>query len=107
MSEFIDRERRDGDARCGTPSGAVRHSNRGERPCDACAAAKAEYDRSWRNADDNTKRNRLHAKAQARALAAVRDAHREEYRAAYIAHRDALFAEAGLEPRAKSRSNAP
>lgn len=84
-TEFHERDRRDGDPRCGTASGATRHSKAGEPPCDACRAAKAAYDKRWLSTPEATQRNRLHAKAQSIANRALEDAHPEEYRAAYVA----------------------
>jgi len=92
-ASFVERHRRQGDPRHGTPSGAARHASVGEEPCDACRAAKAEYDRDWRAAPERTKRNRLHAKAQALALKSLRHNHPDEYREFYLAHKAALLAE--------------
>lgn len=54
-------------ARHGTTPGWKRHQRHGERPCDACYAAKQAYDARQRAAPDKTRRNRLHAAAQSRA----------------------------------------
>lgn len=89
---FIERDRGD-DERHGTLSGARRHSERGEPPCDACRAAKAEYDKRNLAIPENTRRNRLHAKAQSRALRDLKRAHEDEYRASYLAHKASLVAE--------------
>jgi hypothetical protein len=94
--DYVERQRRDGDARCGTTAGATRHSKNGDPPCDACRAAKAEYDRRWRSAPEAARRNRLHAKAQARAMQTLRLAHPDEYRAAYLIAKAEVFTEAGL-----------
>lgn len=88
--------RRDGDSRCGTASGYARHQNRDEDPCAICTIAKADYDADWRAQPENVLRNRLAAKAQALALREVKDAHLDDYRAAYARHKDQLFAEAGI-----------
>lgn len=90
--QFIERDRGE-DGRHGTTSGAARHAAAGELPCDACRAAKAEYDRRWRSSDEKTRKNRLHAKAQSLAERDLRQAHYEEYRAYYVAHRDRLLRE--------------
>lgn len=90
---FTERKRRNGDVRHGTPSGALWHARRGEDPCDACRAAKAEYDRQWRAAPEKVQRNRLHAGAQRRALKALKDAHPEEYRRLYLAFKENLLRE--------------
>lgn len=71
--------------RHGTPTGANLHSRLGEPPCDACAAAKAKYDRRFRMAPKKTRLNRLRAKAQGRAEANMRRNHPEEYRLHYEA----------------------
>ncbi|HET7407348.1 MAG TPA: hypothetical protein VFJ21_09490 [Mycobacteriales bacterium] len=89
---FTERDRGK-DERHGTPYGASRHSKRGEPPCDACRAAKAEYDRRNRAIPERTARNRLRAKAQQRALAELKKAHESEYRRLYVAHKAALEAE--------------
>lgn len=59
-------------SRHGTTSGYTAHQRRGEEPCDACRAAKREYDARWLAGSEQTRRNRLHAKAQSRALARLR-----------------------------------
>lgn len=89
---FTERDRGN-DERCGTTNGWALHQGRGEKPCDACASAKAEYDRRWRAAPERTRINRLHAKAQGRALRALAKAHPDEYRVLYIQHKAALHAE--------------
>lgn len=86
-------------ARCGTASGWRRHKDRNETPCDACARAKAEYDRRRRTAGDNTVRNRLHAKAQQKALLQLRRRYADEYEELYAAWKARVFAEAGIDPR--------
>ena len=89
---FTERERGD-DFRHGTNSGAARHAASGEPPCDACRAAKAEYDKRWRSGDEQTRKNRLHAKAQARASGELRRSHPDEYRTLYLKHKKLLTAE--------------
>jgi hypothetical protein len=90
---FAERKRRNDDQRHGTLSGAKRHSDAGEDPCDACRAAKAEYDKRWRSGDEQTRRNRLSAQAQARAYSALAKAHPEEYRRLYLAFKENLLRE--------------
>lgn len=90
---LIERRRRNGDGRHGTPAGASRHAWLGEDPCDACRAAKAEYDKRRLEATPLQIRNRLHAKAQQLATGEIRRAHPDEYRAAYLRHKAALLAE--------------
>ena len=92
---FVERNR-GADHRHGTVSGAKRHSDAGELPCDSCRAAKAKYDKRLRSTPDKIRRNRIHARAQAKAETDLRRAHPEEYRAAYVAYRDLMLAEAGL-----------
>lgn len=94
-------------ARCGTNSGYTAHQTRGEKPCDACATAKREYDQRWRAAGDNTKRNRLNAKAQARANAELKRLHPAEYRMFYEHYRDILLAEWEREKRHLAREEEP
>lgn len=88
---YVERDRGD-DRRHGTLSGARRHSAAGEPPCEACRAAKAEYDKRYKSADDKKRRNRLHAKAQSLALADLRRRYLDEYRDLYLAHKRDLIA---------------
>lgn len=83
-------------SRCGTPSGATRHANLGEKACDACALAKKKYDEEYRAAPDRVRRSRLSAKAQSLAHAVLRERHYDEYREAYEKFKAELFAENGL-----------
>lgn len=80
---FTERNRGD-DERHGTLAGARRHSERGESPCDACRAAKAEYDLRFNSAPERARKNRLHARAQSRALTALKRSHPAEYRELYV-----------------------
>lgn len=72
--------------RCGTISGWQGHHDHGEKPCDACAAAKARYDARRMGTPVNTMKNRLSARAQGKASVALRALHKAEY--------DELFAQA-------------
>ena len=90
---FVVRKRRGDDSRHGTPSGANRHVKAGEDPCDACRAAKAEYDRRRRESDEVAVRNRMHAKVQRLALSDLKRAHEDEYRVLYLAHKETVFRE--------------
>lgn len=90
---FTERKRESGDVRCGTTAGNDRHLSAGEPACEACKAAKAEYDKRWRAAPERTRINRMHAKAQSRALRALKDAHPDEYRALYVRMKAELTAE--------------
>lgn len=87
------KKRRNGDIRHGTPSGAQWHSKHGEDPCDACRAAKAEYDKRQRAIPANTAKSRLLAKAQQLALKALKDAHVDEYRSYYLREKAALVSQ--------------
>jgi len=89
---YLERDRGD-DYRHGTATGARRHSAAGEPPCDACRAAKAKYDKRQRSSSEGIRRNRLHAKAQQRALADLRRRYLDEYRELYLAHKRDLVAE--------------
>ena len=85
-------------ARCGTPSGWSRHKNDGERPCNACFKAKAEYDARRRNASSEAVVvSRARAAAQARANTALRRRYPEEYRALYVAALQDVGQERGLD----------
>lgn len=80
--------------RHGTPSGWSLHQSRGERPCDACYRAKSEYDRRRNSAPEQTRKNRLNARAQARANSDLKRLHPAEYQALYEAHLSDLKREA-------------
>lgn len=95
------KKRKVGDPRCGTTAGHARHTAAGEKPCDACARAKQEYDADWRSQPENVLRNRLSAKAQARAHNALMRLHKDEYDAIYAAEKRNLFGEHGLAPRVR------
>jgi hypothetical protein len=69
--------------RHGTTSGHTQHLLDGERPCDACRAAKAAYDKRHREAPEARRRDRANARAQGRALRELRRAHVDEYHALY------------------------
>lgn len=86
--------------RCGTTSGYSRHRWADEKPCDACAAAKAEYDRRLRSAPEATRRSRLNARAQGRALARLRRLYPDVYAALYEEEKVRLWREEGLQPEA-------
>lgn len=88
--------------RCGSISGYSAHQERGERACDACAAAKARYDAELLSVPENKLRNRLHAKAQSRAYRALYHKYRDEYDEIYATERDKLYAEHGLVKRSKA-----
>jgi hypothetical protein len=94
---FVTRDRRDGDWRHGTAAGATRHAADGELPCDACRAAKAAYDKRRLSAPEATVRNRLCARAQVAAYGALAKTHPEEYRRLYLAYKESMFQEAGLD----------
>jgi hypothetical protein len=85
-----------GDARCGTPSGYRRHQLDGEKPCDACATAKREYDQRLRSAPEATRRNRLHAKAQACATSRLRSIYPDLYAALYREEKERIWRENGM-----------
>lgn len=80
-------------ARCGTTSGYTRHQLDGEKPCDACALAKKEYDKRRKEVPRIRQLNRLHARAQTRALSRLRVLYRDEYRAFYAEEKALLLAE--------------
>lgn len=84
-------------ARCGTPSGHKAHERRGEKPCDACFAAKSAYDKRQRAAGQNTIKNRLSAQAQRLAYGQLAAIYPDVYRALYVEHKERIFREAGLE----------
>ena len=62
----------------GTRSGYYAHRRLSEPPCDDCRAAINEYIREYR-AKTGLARNRAGEKLRRRALAALRDRHRQEY----------------------------
>lgn len=85
-------------ARHGTLTGHARHLARGEEPCEACRAAKAEYDERWRGSPRRARLGRLNARAQARAYGELSRRHKAEYDELYAAHRAELLAESGEAP---------
>lgn len=70
-------------ARCGTPSGYRRHQLDGEKPCDACATAKREYDMDWRRASGKIQAGRRMAKAQRKAYQRLAHQFPDLYRSYY------------------------
>lgn len=62
----------------GTRGGYYAHRRTGSQPCEACRAAINEYVREYR-AKNGLARNREREGIRRKALAALRDAHREEY----------------------------
>lgn len=62
----------------GTRGGYYAHRRQSEPPCDDCRAAINEYIREYR-AKNGLARNRGREKIRRMALAALRDAHRDEY----------------------------
>lgn len=70
-------------ARCGTTSGYQRHRRDGEKPCDACTKATAEYDARRRAQDSEQQKNRLRGRAQSRALLELARRHPAEYQRLY------------------------
>jgi cytidine deaminase len=62
----------------GTRGGYYAHRRHSEPPCDACREAINEYVREYR-AKNGLARNREREKIRRKALAALRDAHRDEY----------------------------
>lgn len=90
---FVERRRKGDDGRHGTTAGWGRHINADEPPCDACRAAKSEYDKRRLSSPEKAIRNRLHAKAQALAERDLRRLHPEDYRRFYLLHKEALLGE--------------
>jgi len=80
-------------ARCGTPSGWSKHQKQEERPCDACARAKSDYDKRWRAAPERTQKSRLSARAQARAATRLRAIHPGDWANLYAEALDEIRAE--------------
>jgi hypothetical protein len=62
----------------GTRSGYYAHRRLSEPPCDECREAINEYIRDYRSRT-GLARNRAGERLRRRALAALRDRHREEY----------------------------
>lgn len=70
-------------ARCGTLSGYARHKLDDNKPCDACTAAKREYDKRWRAAPERTRKSRLSARAQQKAYGRLAREFPDKYAAYY------------------------
>lgn len=85
-----------GRVRCGTVTGYTNHQRAGERPCDACVAAKAAYNKRWREAPERTRRNRMYAAAQGRAKQRLVEMFPDTYAALYAEERDAALDELDL-----------
>jgi hypothetical protein len=77
--------------RHGTPSGWSKHMKDGERPCDPCYRAKAEYDHGRRAIPEQTLRSRQAAKAQQMALRRLKDMHPAIYAALYAEAKAAVM----------------
>lgn len=73
----------DSTTRHGTLSGWRKHIKIGERPCDPCYFAKQEYDQRRLKAPGPLRRNRLRARAQARATTRLRNMFPEEWKVLY------------------------
>lgn len=82
--------------RHGTPSGHRKHLAEDTKPCDACVRAKSAYDKRLSEAGNNTRRNRVRARAQVAAYQMLAKKHPEEYKKYYEALKFKLFTEAGL-----------
>jgi hypothetical protein len=72
-------------ARCGTPSGYRQHQQADEKPCDACARSKSDYDARRRDMPEQRLRSRIRAKAQFRAYQILARKYKKEYQQAYEA----------------------
>ena len=80
--------------RCGSHSGWARHQRANEKPCDACAAAKAAYDKRRLATNSDKKRKALqYARAQGRAERRLARLYPEEYRALYEEAKREILAE--------------
>ena len=62
----------------GTRGGYYAHRRLSDPPCDECRAAINEYVRNYRD-KNGTARNRENERIRRRALAVLRDRHRDEY----------------------------
>ena len=80
-------------ARCGTTSGYTRHQLDNEKPCDACASAKAAYDKRLRESPAKTKTSRLRARAQNRAEGRLRRMYPDVWRVLYAEEVERALAE--------------
>jgi len=69
--------------RHGTQSGWNLHQQLNEKPCDACYAAKAKYDKRRLDVPIHALKNRLHATAQGRATAQLRNMHPDDWKRLY------------------------
>jgi hypothetical protein len=72
--------------RHGTPSGFRRHQVVGEIPCDSCKRAKREYDQRRLSAPEKARKNRLKARAQARAENDMRRLYPDVWAVLYANH---------------------
>lgn len=79
---------------CGTNSGWARHQRAQEKPCDACARAKSDYDKRRRNTDSVKRASQLGARAQSRAERRLAAIYPDLYRSLYLEAKRELLAEA-------------
>jgi hypothetical protein len=63
------------------------------KACDACAAAKSQYDKRWRDASGRRRKDRLCSVAQSRAYSRLAAKYAQEYQAFYIEEKARLFSE--------------
>lgn len=84
--------------RHGTTTGYRAHQAAGQRPCDACVAAKAAYDKRWRATPAARRYARLHARAQNRAATWLRREFPAEWRVLYEKALVEVYAEVGEAP---------
>jgi hypothetical protein len=80
-------------SRCGTTTGYKRHQRAGEKPCDACAAAVAEYGRRYREAPRRVQVQRIHSAAQGIAFTTLRKRYPDEYLVLYQDAKKRLYDE--------------
>jgi hypothetical protein len=74
---------------CGTPRGYSRHLYAREKPCEACRRANSDAQSRRRETNPDIRRKALiESRATHRALAALRDAYREEYNALLVVARE-------------------
>jgi hypothetical protein len=72
-----------GKTRHGTSTGYAKHRKLGENPCTPCWEAESQRYKKWLETPVNTIKNRLRARAQARANMDLVRRHKAEYKKLY------------------------
>lgn len=97
MGDLTARATQARDARCGSTNGYSRHKALDEKPCDACATARSEYDERLRSVGGRAQKSRLRARAQSAAMTRLRKQYPDEAQSLYQEELARLRSEEGVE----------